>query len=95
MAKWKNKLVVSDLKHFSKMLYDNENNIYDYKMANDILKELNNNLKEIYSFLEDLDNIIEDTNERDKIELYNNIDIYLLGDTINLLDNIVITKNIL
>lgn len=87
-----NKLVVNDLKKFSKMLYDNENNVDNYKMANDIIKELNNNLKDIYNFLEDLDNIIEDTNERNKIELYNNIDIYLLGDIINLLDNIKIVK---
>ncbi len=98
MAKWKEKLVVSDLKDFSKKIYQDENCINDYKMANEIIEELKNNLSKVYDFLDNIYDIVENEEIENKIEEYlieKEIDVYQVGDTINLLDNIKITKNIL
>ena len=91
-----NKLIVNDLKEFSDKIYQNNNCINDYKFANNIIKELKNNLINIYDFLDNIEDILDNDWEIiSKVEEYlqkTNCDIYMIGDVINLLDNIKITK---
>lgn len=75
-------LKVKDLEQLSYNIYQDEFAIDTEEMANECLQSLNENLKKVYDFI--LHNE-EQANEKD-------IDLYQVGDIINLLDTIKIVK---
>ena len=75
-------LKVKDLEQLSYNIYQDEFSLDTEEMANECLQSLNENLKKVYDFI--LHNE-EQANEK-------GIDLYQIGDIINLLDTIKIVK---
>lgn len=81
-------LIVKDLKKLSNDIYQDENCIDDEKMANEILECMIKQLGIIVEFMEwiDFNDFIEDLNDNHLSNLWNEIDVYQLGDIMNLLN---------
>ena len=90
----KYELIVKDLKKLSNDIYQDENCIDDEKMANEIIKVMIDNLMQIYKLVDKLDELdfLEKMNNTKLYEIRDEIDLYQLGDTMNLLSKINIKE---
>lgn len=81
-------LIVKDLKKLSNNIYQNESCINNEKMANEILESMIEQLSNVVKFMEwiDCNDFIEDINDNHLSNLRDEIDLYQLGDIMNLLD---------
>lgn len=88
-------LIVKDLKKLSNDIYQNEDCIDDEKMANEILESMIEQLGNVVKFMEciDCNDFIEDINDNHLSNLRDEIDLYQLGDIMNLLDVINIKES--
>lgn len=87
-------LIVKDLKKLSNDIYQDENCIDDEKMANEIVNNMVANLVQIYKLIDKLDDLdfLEKMNNTKLYEIRNEIDLYQLGDIMNLLNVINIKE---
>lgn len=88
-------LIVKDLKKLSNDIYQNEDCIDNEKMANEILESMIEQLGNVVKFMEwiDCNDFIEDINDNHLSNLRDEIDLYQLGDIMNLLDVINIKES--
>lgn len=91
----KYELIVKDLKKLSDDIYQNEDCIDNEKMANEILESMIEQLGNVVKFMEwiDSNDFIEDINDNHLSNLRDEIDLYQLGDIMNLLDVINIKES--
>ena len=87
--KMKNILQVETLSKLSMDIYQNDSCIKDEKMANEILESMIEQLGIIAKFMEwiDFNDFINDINDNHLSNLWDEIDLYQIGDVINLLDS--------
>lgn len=80
-------LKVNTLSELSMDIYDYDNCIKDKQTADEIIQVLKDNLSAVYTYIECLDDlgVIEKLNNTRAEELRSSIDLYQIGDTINLL----------
>ena len=89
-------LIVRNLERLSLDIYQDTNCIDSEKEANEILGYMIENLNQIYELLNHLDGLdfLEKMNNNKLYEVWDKIDVYQLGDTLNLLErtNIKVVK---
>lgn len=88
-------LIVKDLKKLSNDIYQNEDCIDDEKMANEILECMIKQLGNVVEFMEwiDFNGFIDDINDNHLSNVWDEIDLYQLGDIMNLLNVINVKES--
>lgn len=85
--------LLTKLEDFSKILYDDPHAVDTKKMARELIKTLNDNLKNAYKLIDKLDEggyFDDEINNRFIYDLRATLDLYQVGDVINLLDGLKI-----
>lgn len=89
----KNKLVVESLDKLSVDLYDNEYEIDSEQFANELLTYLAINLQKAYDLICMLDSEGYFDDETKKVtQVRNEVDLYQIGDVVNLLNSIEVEE---
>lgn len=89
----KNKLVVESLDKLSVDLYDNEYEIDSEDFANELISNLAINLQKAYDLIDMLDNGGYFDDETKKVtQIRSEVDLYQIGDVINLLNKMEVEE---
>lgn len=90
----KNYLMIKSLEKLSNDIYDNDSCIDSEEMANGIIESMAEQLHYVYALIERLDEEehLENINDIEVHKARNEIDLYQIGDIINLLNTIKIKK---